>query len=612
MLMLQHEIFHRLFHLPLKPSSPFSRTVHAPMRSTRELMSDANNYVSCVAKRIMRVQDWRELPDMLSLLHEHGTSTIFGLQHDPDMEHPERQILYLRISEPVFARQKHARDYVDSLFRAFGFPVPRFSMTRFEHELFEKLPPLHDLQSTLKCFNPLGDMDLNHELVWLKWYFLPHEISRFSVDSVPYFRSIGKAMRRLSIKRWKVYLLFCWFHHVAAWFSDTYLLYFKEIEHKVLGIPRPPRAEYHMVELAAHAWWQDASQQFIDADRAYLSKGRELVKSMAEDVRDILMTIFDHTDWKASTIQEAKAKLRNMEFLVGWSDHKFPEFSGLKPTESGKDSFDELMLQGCEYQHGLQILQNGRPTDRRQWRWVPCCEVNAFYSRELNVLFLPASLFYEPLLVVKSAGDHLASNFGSMGSIIAHEIYHGFDYDSRTVDSEGKLTSWWSSKDRKAYEVAAKQAIKLYGEKRNISGNRNINGRLTLSENIADIVSLRMAWQAFVLRYSVQQGENKSQRKVSDKGAITMPPREEAETFFRSFALSQAQIYSPNVVKFILQHDNHSTAMARVNLPLSMFRPFLDLYHVRPSDPMYTRPAHRPEFLPWKEKKSGEKEEEGG
>jgi len=573
MLMLQHEIFHKLYNLPLKEDSPFLRTLHAPFRSTDELMATQSNYVTNMVRKILRIKSWHEIPDILASLHKHGAHSIFALQYDPDLEHPERQMLYLRITDPAFSDSKHARGYVNALFRKFGLPPPKMSIPRFEAELTSRMPEKHDLQSTLKCFNPLTDLYLNKDLVWIKWYLLPHKIERLSIDSPVYFSWIGKMMHKLSIARWQTYLIFQWLHHVANWFSDTYLLCFNEIEMKLLGKIKPPELHYHLVEHASLAWWQDAGQQFVDSDRAYLTKGKALVESMAVDIRDTLHAIFDHTDWDPPTRLEAQKKLERMEFLIGWSDQPFPAHPLL---EDGLP-FDRLMAEGWQHQYRLQLLNYDKPTNTKRWRWVGYNEVNAFYSRELNNLFIPASLFYPPFLFLSKEPEKMAENFGSMGSIIAHEAYHGFDYDSKTVNADGTLSSWWSRRDDRYYSSQAQKAIELYSERRGISGNRHINGRLTLSENIADIVSLRLSWQAFLLRWVAEYN--------------TPPPAKVAHCFFELFVVSQAQIYSPEVVKFILKHDNHATAMARVNLPLSMFEPFLRLYQVTPDDPMFT-PRH--------------------
>jgi predicted metalloendopeptidase len=63
------------------------------------------------------------------------------------------------------------------------------------------------------------------------------------------------------------------------------------------------------------------------------------------------------------------------------------------------------------------------------------------------------------------------------------------------------------------------------------------------------------------------------------------------------FAVSQTQIYSQHALEMSLETDYHALAMARVNIPLSIFPPFLELYQVQASDPMFTPQSQRPEFI---------------
>jgi predicted metalloendopeptidase len=333
------------------------------------------------------------------------------------------------------------------------------------------------------------------------------------------------------------------------------------------------------VELASRAWWQDASTVFLESDRQHLERARKLVTHITDDVKDALKAVFDTAKWEPSTRREAMQKLENMEFLIGWSDRKFrrPE-----ETPDADTAFDEAIMLGFEYQFDLQWRNHGRPTDAKRWRWVPYGEVNAFYSRELNSLFLPASLFYPPYLNL--APDHTPENYAAMGSIIAHELFHGFDYDSKEVSAEGTLRQWWTPKDRKQFNANVKKTVKLYSEKRDISGDRKMDGRLTLSENIADLVSLRLAWNAFVNRWRYDHYAD--------------PSLEAVHRFFETFSLSQSQINRPQILKTVLKHDFHALAEARVNLPLSTFEPFLQAYDVRRGDPMLTPLARRPSFLP--------------
>ena len=583
MIMLQRQHYRRLYNIPRpqNPSkSPFLTTLHARMRTVQQMKKEnAYNDVYAMLRRIQSLANWREIPDVLKELHDKGAKGVFSLEYDPDLEHPEQQILYFRIQEKTFLDGKPHHQYVQKLFQAFDVKWKQISISNFETDLTRSLPAKHHLQSPLACFNPLSRDELTGDLTWISWYLLPQPVERLSLDSPSYFRALGRLMsRKGQLARWKFYLTFLWLHYVANLFEDTRNLFYHHVGRKDLGQLKPVPEWYHRVELTSAAWWQDASLVFLQSDRPYLEKARDLVTHMTDDLKDALKSVFKTAAWDPPTRYEALRKLENMEFLIGWSDRKFK-----RPQEvPDKDTpFDVAIMTGFEHQFNLQWWNDGRPTDARQWRWVPYGEVNAFYSRELNTLFLPASLFYPPYL--NMGPGHTPENYGAMGSIIAHELFHGFDYDSKEVSAEGTLRQWWTRKDRKQFDANVKKTIKLYSKCRDISGNRKMDGRLTLSENIADLVSLRLAWNAFTTRWHYDHDAS--------------PPEEAVYRFFNMFALSQVQIYRPQILKTVIKHDFHALAEARVNLPLSTFKPFLQSYDVRRGDPMFTPSVQRPQFL---------------
>src|SRR5271154_3523481 len=62
-----------------------------------------------------------------------------------------------------------------------------------------------------------------------------------------------------------------------------------------------------------------------------------------------------------------------------------------------------------------------------------------------------------------SEGD-AASNYGSAGAGIAHEISHSFDELGNIYDAQGRLGNWWTPEDAAKYHAAAaKLAAQLDG-----------------------------------------------------------------------------------------------------------------------------------------------------
>src|SRR3954465_13866965 len=72
-----------------------------------------------------------------------------------------------------------------------------------------------------------------------------------------------------------------------------------------------------------------------------------------------------------------------------------------------------------------------------------------------------------------------ASNYGSIGATIGHEIGHGFDDQGRKFDSRGRLPAWGPPGTAKLYPAKASPLVGKYNSYEPIPGV-HIKGQLTL------------------------------------------------------------------------------------------------------------------------------------
>lgn len=65
-------------------------------------------------------------------------------------------------------------------------------------------------------------------------------------------------------------------------------------------------------------------------------------------------------------------------------------------------------------------------------------------------------------------------NYASIGSIIGHEITHGFDDQGRQFDLEGNLRDWWDPKTQKQFLEKANCIIEQYGNFTDLKTNLSV------------------------------------------------------------------------------------------------------------------------------------------
>ncbi|MDQ2860722.1 MAG: M13 family metallopeptidase [Pseudomonadota bacterium] len=223
-------------------------------------------------------------------------------------------------------------------------------------------------------------------------------------------------------------------------------------------------------------------------------------KAKIEDLATNLIAAFgrriDALTWMApETKVQAKAKLAALKVGVGYPD-KWRDYSGLDVIRY--DALGNLERAGLfEYHRNLAKL--GAPVDRSEWVMTPQT-VNAVNLPAMNALNFPAAILQSPDF---DPAAPAAMNYGAIGATIGHEISHSFDDQGALFDATGRLRDWWTAADFAHFQASAAQLAREFDAYRPFL-DLSVNGRQTLSENIADVAGLAVAYDAYVHSLSGQ------------------------------------------------------------------------------------------------------------
>lgn len=221
----------------------------------------------------------------------------------------------------------------------------------------------------------------------------------------------------------------------------------------------------------------------------------EASKVAMEELVQNVMTAFgeriDNLDWmSAETRAAAHRKLQTLEVGIGhpeqWRDYSALE---IRPDQAwGNVSRASLF----EYQRNIAKLN--RPVSHDEWYMLPQT-VNALNVPLENRLIFPAAIleapFFDPLA-------DAAVNYGAIGAVIGHEITHSFDSTGALFDETGRLRNWWTEQDLARFEAAGRALAAQYDAYQAFP-DLNLNGDLSLGENIADVAGLATAYDAYRL-----------------------------------------------------------------------------------------------------------------
>ena len=293
-------------------------------------------------------------------------------------------------------------------------------------------------------------------------------------------------------------------------------------------------------------------------------KALNLVKYVKEELRRRLMT----NDWMENTTKEkALEKLSKMNVKIGYPD-KPKDYSKL--ILSLKKSYLENNLLCLKFLIELNWSKLYKSKDRDEWFMDPQ-NVNAYYSPTNNEIVFPAGILQKPFF--DNTYD-APLNFGGIGSVIGHEITHGFDDKGRKFDSSGNLNDWWTENDAIEYTNKVKRLRDQYANYK-IEG-KNLNGDLTLGENIADLGGVSISYYSLISYLKDNVNENKIF---------------EGYTPQQRFFLNYAKIWRCNtrreeILKRIVT-DPHSPPVYRVNGVVTNLKEFYDAFNVKKGDGLW-------------------------
>lgn len=172
-----------------------------------------------------------------------------------------------------------------------------------------------------------------------------------------------------------------------------------------------------------------------------------------------------------------------------------------------------------------------------------------------------------------------AANYGSIGSVIGHEMGHGFDDQGSKFDFSGNPKNWWTPEDRKRFEARTRCVIERFNTL-DVGDNLRHNGRLVVGEALGDLGGVSIAYKAY----------KRSLRGKPEPPAIDGYTSD--QRFFLAFARLWGTYYRPDAMRIRLQTDPHPISCFRANGTLMNIPEFHRAFGCKLGDAM-VRPPER-------------------
>jgi putative endopeptidase len=381
---------------------------------------------------------------------------------------------------------------------------------------------------------------------------LPATESTVLIGQPEFFTALGNLLQTESRQTWSDYLRWQLLRQTADYLGVEFVeAHFAFYGTKLRGTTELQPRWKRVMFAADEAIGEDIGQLYVKSQFSPSAKIRalEMVSFHLEAMRQRIRS----AAWMSeSTKTAAYRKIDTMRSKVGYPD-SWREYSKLTLT---RDSYLGNVIAARAFESARQIAQLGQPVDRSEWFMTPQTN-NAYYDPSLNEMCFPAGILQPPFFDER-ADD--ATNYGALASTIGHELTHGFDDSGRQYDHEGNLKNWWAEADVVAFQTRAEIVARQYDAFEVLPG-LFIEGEQTISENIADIGGLRVAYDAY---------------KLATKGKVleTIDVLTPDQRFFLAFAQSWRTNQRPESLRLSVTSGVHSPARWRVLGPVANFPEF--------------------------------------
>jgi putative endopeptidase len=296
----------------------------------------------------------------------------------------------------------------------------------------------------------------------------------------------------------------------------------------------------------------------------------ELVDNLKIAYRQSIETLPWMSD---ATKAKALEKLAKFIAKIGYPD-KWRDYSTL---EIKADDLIGNLQRIAAFGHAFEVAKIGKPVDKDEWHMTPQT-VNAYYNPLMNEIVFPAAILQSPFFSLTSDA---AANYGGIGSVIGHEIGHGFDDQGSKYDGDGNMVDWWVDSDRAAFEKLAAQLIEQFDALSPVATpDVHVNGAFTVGENIGDLSGLEISFKAY--KYSLQGAE-----------APVIDGWTGDQRFFLAYAQAWRGKSRPEEIRRRIATDPHSPDEFRCNQIVRNLDAFYQAFDVKPTDQMWLDPSQR-------------------
>jgi putative endopeptidase len=491
---------------------------------------------------------------------------------------PEKDYYFNQEERFVNIRKAYV-EHIEKMYDLAGLPNAKANaeaVLALETKIAEKHWDVVETRDSTKTYNLYQVADLDELAPDINWQGYLAALggdkqTDIIINQPSYIQGLNEVIKNNDLDAWKNYLTWMTLTHNASNLSEAvdnenFAFFSKTLNGQEEQEPRWKRG----VTTVSDTLGEVVGKVYVK--RHFAPEAKTRMEQLVENLRGAYGSSIDSLDWmSADTKVAAKDKLAKFNPKIGYPN-KWDDYTKL--TIKADDLLGNAK-RAAIFEHNKNLAKLGQPIDKDEWHMTPQT-VNAYYNPTMNEIVFPAAILQPPFFNLE-ADD--AVNYGGIGAVIGHEMGHGFDDQGAKFDGEGNMRDWWTEADLKAFETKGNALITQYSGYK-VFDDLNVNGELTLGENIGDLSGVTIAYKAYKMSLNGQEAP------VID--GLTGDQR-----FFMGFSQIWRVKMKEEAMRNRVATDPHSPGHFRALGALSNMPEFYTTYDVKEGDKMYLAPEKR-------------------
>jgi putative endopeptidase len=520
------------------------------------------------------------------------TDRVLGLWVEQDLNDPSRaapylvqgglgmpdRSYYLDASPAMAAHREAYQRHLTRMLELAGFKDAA-ARARRVYDLEKRLAEAHvsraDSEDVTKGNNPWSRKDFDTRAPGMRWdaFFAAAGLDKqasFIVWHPSAVTGLAALVKSEPLRAWKDHHAARAVEHAAPYLSRAFAAeHFAFYGTELRGVPVAPPRWRQAVDETNAGLGEAVGKAYVE--RYFPPASKQAVEKMVADIVAAFARRIDALPWMSpATKARAKEKLGTLRVGIGYPDAWHDDSGLVVSRDDALGNVERVQL----FVYRREIEKLGRPVDHGEWAMLPH-EVNAVNLPIRNALNFPAGILMPPFFDPQATA---AANYASIGAVIGHEISHSFDDQGAKFDAHGRYTTWWTPEDFAHFEASGAALAAQYSAYRPFP-DVAVDGKQTLSENIADLAGLAAAHEAW-------------RRSLGGAPAPEQDGLTGEQQFFLAFAQSWQEKEREPRLRQRLAADGHAPPHYRV-LTVRNLDAWYAAFDVKPEDALYLDPAKR-------------------